>query len=496
MNSTHTLAMLEILPSWAQESLVDSKAVFITAAAGLLIVTLSTYRLQSTVQHDKSGIYELGGWSRFTAWPFFSRRYDFLHSNWEKTGQELFQFRVLQHTVVAVSGEAGRKVFHDDKHLDFTQGYQILLGGPENMTWFNKHVALLFNSRRLSDVIPSLLEDINANMSRTMPGSEGTIDPFKNVYDLVVQMTIRMVSCRAISNDPAAVAEMWTYFDTIEKGATPLALLVPWLPTPATRNKEKATTALFMFLSKYIEERRNSEPSSDAFDVLIAQGLDTQAIVGAGITNTSVNSCWILIYLAAHPEWKAKATAEIQAMLSRHAPSSKDPLHERLGAIPLKAWETELPALELCIQETLRLTATGAALRRNTYGDLPVAGKIVKRGWFMVHIRKQPLILLADIYTSPMDFDPDRYSPGREEDKKVPYAFIGWGGGRHPCSGMKFAKLEIKMIVALFLAGYEYELVDKAGKPPKSLPIPDENDLQRASPRGEPCFLKWKRLVN
>lgn len=37
------------------------------------------------------------------------------------------------------------------------------------------------------------------------------------------------------------------------------------------------------------------------------------------------------------------------------------------------------------------------------------------------------------------------------------------------------------MIVALFLAGYEYELVDKAGKPPKSLPIPDENDLQRVS---------------
>ena len=96
MNSTRPLAMLEILPSWAQESLVDSKAVFITAVAGLLVVTLSTYRLQSQVQHDKSGIHELGGWSRFTAWPFFSRRYDFLHSNWEKTGQELFQFRVLQ----------------------------------------------------------------------------------------------------------------------------------------------------------------------------------------------------------------------------------------------------------------------------------------------------------------------------------------------------------------------------------------------------------------
>ncbi|KAF7979339.1 hypothetical protein HWV62_42761 [Athelia sp. TMB] len=474
MNGTHTLAMLEILPSWAQESLVDSKAVFITAAAGLLIVTLSTYRLQSTVQHDKSGIYELGGWSRFTAWPFFSRRYDFLHSNWEKTGQELFQFRVLQAPRLEQSSEAT---------------YQ-----PENMTWFNKHVALLFNSRRLSDVIPSLLEDINANMSRTMPGSEGTIDPFKNVYDLVVQMTIRMVSCRAISNDPAAVAEMWTYFDTIEKGATPLALLVPWLPTPATRNKEKATTALFMFLSKYIEERRNSEPSSDAFDVLIAQGLDTQAIVGAGITNTSVNSCWILIYLAAHPEWKAKATAEIQAMLSRHAPSSKDPLHERLGAIPLKAWETELPALELCIQETLRLTATGAALRRNTYGDLPVAGKIVKRGWFMVYsagdVHLNPGILFLGTFESSHSSSLQTsilrlwtsiliaIPPAGRKTKKF---LMHSSDGAVVDIPVLFAKLEIKMIVALFLAGYEYELVDKAGKPPKSLPIPDENDLQRVS---------------
>lgn len=91
-------------------------------------------------------------------------------------------------------------------------------------------------------------------------------------------------------------------------------------------------------------------------------------------------------------------------MLSRHAPSSKDPLHERLGAIPLKAWETELPALELCIQETLRLTATGAALRRNTYGDLPVAGKIVKRGWFMVYsagdVHLNPGILFLGTFES------------------------------------------------------------------------------------------------
>lgn len=37
------------------------------------------------------------------------------------------------------------------------------------------------------------------------------------------------------------------------------------------------------------------------------------------------------------------------------------------------------------------------------------------------------------------------------------------------------------MIVSLFLAGYEYDLVDATGKFPKQLPIPDINDLQRVS---------------
>jgi hypothetical protein len=30
------------------------------------------------------------------AWPFFTRRYDFLKSNFEKTGQQMFSFNVLQ----------------------------------------------------------------------------------------------------------------------------------------------------------------------------------------------------------------------------------------------------------------------------------------------------------------------------------------------------------------------------------------------------------------
>jgi hypothetical protein len=33
-------------------------------------------------------------------------------------------------------------------------------------------------------------------------GSEGRIDPFKEIYDVVFQMTVRMASCKELATDP------------------------------------------------------------------------------------------------------------------------------------------------------------------------------------------------------------------------------------------------------------------------------------------------------
>jgi sterol 14-demethylase len=40
---------------------------------------------------------------------------------------------------------------------------------------------------------------------------------------------------------------------------------------------------------------------------------------------------------------------------------------------------------------------------------------------------------------------------------------------------MKVAKLEVKMIVAMFVAGYEYDVVDSKGRISEKLPVLDYN---------------------
>ena len=107
---------------------------------------------------------------------------------------------------------------------------------------------------------------------------------------------------------------------------------------------------------------------------------------------------------------------------------SSDPLHKRLSAVPVSAWEEGIPTLDLVLRETLRLTMNGTVLRRNIWEDLSITNKRLPKGDFLAY----PLSdahLNPDIYDDPHVFDPTRFLPGREENKKQNYGYVAWGAG-------------------------------------------------------------------
>ncbi|KAF8155590.1 cytochrome P450 [Crassisporium funariophilum] len=456
------------------------------------------YRLVSP--SNKGSIRQLGGFPIFTAWTFFTKRYDFLWYHFKQSADPFFKFKVLQHDVVAMRGEEARKAFFESKSLDFLEGYKILMGGApllkdvevdhshaEDVSWFNKQLVILLNKNRLGDALPNLLEDINRRMEGW--GKSGRIDPFKQIYDLVFQMTVRMASCDELARDHKTIEDMQKLYWTLEKSSTPIALLLPWFPSPSKKRKDAATKELFVKLYGIVEMRRAAKVSTtDPIDILLEQGCGTEEIVGfilgvvfAGVINTGINSCWILVYLASHPEWKTKVKTEINNLLDKYTnTSSGEPLHKRLSTIPMSAWEDDVPILDSVIRETIRVVLTGTVLRRNLLEELTLHGRQIERGDFVAYSLGD-VHLNPGIYSRPDEFDPARFGPGREEDKKEAFAFLGWGAGRHPCTGMKVAKLEIKVIVAFMLAGFEFDLVDKSGKPVTELPKPDRNDHHQVS---------------
>ena len=66
---------------------------------------------------------------------------------------------------------------------------------------------------------------------------------------------------------------------------------------------------------------------------------------------------------------------------------------------------------------------------------------------------------LPTIFADPGRFDPDRFAPPREEDRRHPYALIPFGGGPRICIGVNFAQVEIKALAAHVLRSFELEPV-------------------------------------
>jgi sterol 14-demethylase len=119
----------------------------------------------------------------------------------------------------------------------------------------------------------------------------------------------------------------------------------------------------------------------------------------------------------------------------------------------------------------------GTAFRKNISGpDVPIgsSGEVVLRDCFALYwiddVHFNP-----KVYTNPDEWDPGRYLPERAEDKKAPFGYVGWGVGRHPCLGMRFAKLEMSIIGALFVAMFDFQLFDEKANKTDRAPFTSRN---------------------
>ncbi|KAF8960328.1 cytochrome P450 [Flammula alnicola] len=491
---------------------------FATQFTVAVIVFLGIVLITSALQ--KEGVDApkfLPGYSLFHIIPFFRKRYDFLNWGFHATGQDVFQFQLLRNTVVVVSGETARETFFTAKGLDLTEGFKILSGAipmvrgvtsdlqTRRISLIHKRLANVQRNLPLSSLIPYLLEDTRKMMEGW--GSSGKFDPFDKVYELVFQLTIRSLSCAEISDDPARVARLKKLYDTLDTGTTPATVLIPWLPTPAMIQKLWATKDIYEIVIQAINDRESSGISrNDTLQMLLDFGDEKLVVVGfimglliAGARATGTTASWLITYLGGHPEWRSKAAAEIESLLASksyslensESPTNESPtspispfslssLAARLSAIPLEAWENETPILDALIRETTRVAQPHTAMRRNLGPELYINNKIIPTGAYVIYP-------FSDVHLDPELYpDPWKFDPGRKEVTHVPFGYVGWGGGKTVCLGTRLAKVELKLLTAMFVLGFRHSVVDKMGEPSNPLPVPNWNDILLCRPPAGP----------
>jgi cytochrome P450 len=225
------------------------------------------------------------------------------------------------------------------------------------------------------------------------------------------------------------------------------------------------------FLRHYLPARR-AKQTDDIFSVLCHIETDE----GDRFTDDDVVNHMVFLMMAAH-DTSTTTTSTMLQYLGQH-PAWQDRCRveaEALGPDPSMTELEGLVAIDLVMREALRLRAPVPVVVRHTVKDTAVQGVRIPADT-AVALGIQFTHLMEDYWTNPTEFDPDRFSPQRREDKSHRFAWEPFGGGVHKCIGMYFAGLEVKAIMHRLLREYHWR-VDPEYVPPMdnhSLPFPKD----------------------
>jgi cytochrome P450 len=160
----------------------------------------------------------------------------------------------------------------------------------------------------------------------------------------------------------------------------------------------------------------------------------------------------ILRSLHEHPEVCERLRAEILAQ----APSGP------IGPTQLRA----MPYLMQVVDEVKRTCPNVPMIFGRAKRDFDVAGYAIQQGTLvMMAINESNL---DPIFTAPETFDPDRFSPERDEKSRAPDAFIPQGAGAltfHKCAGYDFATVMMQLFAVVALRTADWDL------PPQDLSL-------------------------
>ena len=271
-------------------------------------------------------------------------------------------------------------------------------------------------------------------------------------------------------------------YHDLEGGINLVAFFNPYLPLPAMRRRDRARRRVAELITSLIAEREGAGGTAeeDFLSTLMearysdGRALDNEAITGliltllfAGQHTSAVLAAWTGLFLARYPEHGARVGEEIAA----------------LGDRPSLAELKKLLHLERCMKEAERLRPPLVMLMRSVLRPFSCLDATLPPG-SLAMVSPAVSHRMESVFAAPERFDPDRFGPGREEDRRTPYALIGFGGGKHRCLGMAFAHQQVKVIWARILARFEIE-------PVGAEPAPDYSTFV-VGPR-QPCRIRYRR---
>ncbi len=396
---------------------------------------------------------------------FQQDRFTLLRRGYETLGP-IFTVHLGPKPVVVLVGPEYHDFFfrETDKILSMDKAYGFLSAMFEGAAFTagpaeydaQRHVILApFAGKKMPGYVEIMVQEISAWLdSLDERGEFEIVSSFQRITQLVGAHALMGKAFRDELND-----EFWNLYAELSGGIDPI--LPPHLPLPKFIKRDRAKARLSAIIEKVIAERRANPQAHQDFlqDFVDAKYKDGRrlpdelivniilGLVFAGHETTAGQGSWALILLLQHPDYLFKLRAE----LDEHFPPGTPFTHHVMR---------NLPHLDWALKETERLRPSADVIFRYNLEGYEIGDYYVPKDWLTM-LAPRVSHVNREIFTQVDDYDPMRFSPERAEDKVAEHTLIGFGGGRHRCSGYNFAMNEMAAFVALTLQRLDLELLDK-----------------------------------
>ncbi len=250
----------------------------------------------------------------------------------------------------------------------------------------------------------------------------------------------------------------WTHVINFYSAKPPLPIVRSfWFPSRINRQLKQALAEFHAFLQMMIRQRRGGEASTDLISRLLnARDEET----GEPMSDEEIAEEALGMIIGGH-ETSSSALAWVWCELDRH-PDVRERLHQELAEVigdgPLQLEHIpQLVYTRMVIEEAIRLHPPFWFENRNVAADVTLGGERLAKGSVVVFSRYS-LHRHPGFWKSPEAFDPERFRPGAEENKRQTYAYVPFGGGPRICIGVHFAMMELVVVLAVLARRYHVML--------------------------------------
>ncbi|CAF3807147.1 unnamed protein product [Rotaria sp. Silwood1] len=115
--------------------------------------------------------------------------------------------------------------------------------------------------------------------------------------------------------------------------------------------------------------------------------------------------------------------------------------------------------IQACIHEVIRMRTDAQLSMRYAEEDIPLSNeKYIPNG----NLVAKPMTRAEDLFLNPEKFDPERHLLPREENKADLYRVAPFGRGKHTCTGERYVKMQIKVLLIQLSRACKMEIMKES----------------------------------